>query len=119
MEKVFVVKKVAEKLWAAENGIDATLEQTSELMAGIVEARKDLAISHIVVDPAIGKVAEAMSALAAARHAMIEAHHALNEAKLRIGVRTKIAATDPNMIVVPSLVEDHRVPDMISDRAVG
>jgi hypothetical protein len=82
-------------------------------MAGIVEARKELAISHIVVDPAIGKVAEAMSALAAARHAMIEAHHALNETKLRIGVRTKLAGP------TPSLVEDHRVPDMISDRAVG
>ena len=113
MEKIFVVKRVAEKLWAAENGIDATLEQAAELMSGIVEARKDLQISHIVVDPAIGKVAEAMSALAVARHAMIEAHHALNEAKLRIGVRTKLDGGHP------SLVEDHRVPDMISDRAVG
>ena len=113
MEKIFVVKRVAEKLWAAESGVDATIEQAAALMTGIVEARKDLSISHIVVDPAIGKVAEAMSALAAARHAMIEAHHALNEAKLRIGVRTKMDGPHP------SLVEDHRVPDMISDRAVG
>jgi hypothetical protein len=113
MEKIFVVKRVAEKLWAAENGIDATLEQASELMSGIVEARKDLAISHIVVDPAIGKVAEAMSALAAARHAIIEAHHALNEAKLRIGVRA------PVMGPSPSLVEDHQVPTMISDRVAS
>jgi hypothetical protein len=113
MEKVFVVKRVAEQLWAAEGAIDETLEQTSTLMTGIVEARKDLAISHIVVDPAIGKVAEAMSALAAARHAMIEAHHALNEAKLRIGVRTKLEGPHP------SLIEDHRLPDLVSDRAVG
>ena len=114
MEKIFVVKRVAEKLWAAEDGIDATLEQASMLMSSIVEARKDLGISHIVVDPAIGKVAEAMSALAAARHAVIEAHHALYEAKLRIGVRQKLDGGGH-----PSLVEDHRVPDMISDRAVG
>jgi hypothetical protein len=115
MEKIFVVKRVAEKLWAAEGAIDETLEQTSALMSGIVEARKDLAISHIVVDPAIGKVAEAMSALAAARHAMIEAHHALFEAKLRIGVRTKLDGGTH-----PSLAEDHRVVmDVSSNRAVG
>ena len=115
MEKVFVVKRVAEKLWAAENAIDGTLEQTSALMSGIVEARRDLAISHIVVDPAIGKVAEAMQALAAARHAMIEAHHALYEAKLRIGVRTKMDGGQP------SLAEDHRVvmEEAQTKRAVG
>ena len=114
MEKIFVVKRVAEKLWAAEDGIDATLEQASELMSSIVEARKDLAISHIVVDPAIGKVAEAMSALAAARHAMIEAHHALYETKLRIGVRQKLEGGTH-----PSLAEDHRIVDTPLDRAVG
>jgi hypothetical protein len=117
MEKIFVVKRVAEKLWAAENGIDATLEQTSELMSDIVQARKDLKISHIVVDPAIGKVAEAMSALAAARHAVIEAHHALNEAKLRIGVRAQL--TGPTANLNGSIMEDHRVAPTMVDREVG
>lgn len=111
MEKVFVVKKVAEKLWAAEDAIDATLTQASALMSGIVEARQELRISHIVVDPAVGKVAEAMSALAQARAAMIEAHHALNEAKLRIGVRTKLEGYTPSTIedhILPSEAGDHR-----------
>ena len=89
MEKVFVVKRVAEQTWAAEGAIDETLTKASELMCGIVQARKDLEISHIVLDPAIAKVAESMAALAQARTAMIEAHHALYEVQLRIGVRTK------------------------------
>jgi hypothetical protein len=86
-------------------------------MSGIVEARKDLKSSHIVVDPAIGKVAEAMSALAAARHAMIEAHHALNEAKLRIGVREQLKGATAN--INPSFQEDHRPPVTMTDREVG
>jgi hypothetical protein len=101
MEKAFVVKQVAEKLWAAEGAIDETLAQTSALMSGIVQARQEINVSHIVIDPAVGKVAEAMSALAQARAAMIEAHHALYEAKLRIGVRTKLIG------YTPSVEEDH------------
>lgn len=90
MEKIFVVKGVAEKLWAAEAAIDETLDQATALISSITEARRELEISHIIVDPAISKVAESVAALAQARRAMIEAHHALNEVKLRLGVRTKM-----------------------------
>ncbi len=90
MEKVFVVKKVAEKLWSTENAIDSAIAEAAKLMGGLVEARQELQVSHIVTDAATTKIAESMAALAEARRAMIEAHHALNEAKLRIGVRTKL-----------------------------
>ena len=90
MEKIFVVKKVAEQLWAAENAIDSAIADTARLMGGLVEARQDLQVSHIVTDAATGRIAESMAALAQARTAMVDAHHALYEAKLRIGVRTKL-----------------------------
>ena len=90
MEKIFVVKRVAEKLWASENAIDGALESASVLMADLVAARRDLEISHIVTDAATHKIADAMKAMAEARTALIDAHHALAEAKLRIGVRTKL-----------------------------
>ena len=90
MEKIFVVKRVAEKLWASEEAIDGALESASILMGDLVAARRDLEVSHIVTDAATSKIAEAMKAMADARTAMIDAHHALNEAKLRIGVRTKL-----------------------------
>jgi hypothetical protein len=87
MDKVFVVKRVAEKVASTEAAIDASIEETAGLMSGIIEARRDLQVSHIVVDPAVTKVAAAMNALAEARQAMIEAHHALYEVQLRLGVR--------------------------------
>ncbi len=90
MEKIFVVKRVAEKLWASENAIDGALESTSILMGDLIQARRDLEISHIVTDAATAKIADAMKAMADARTALVEAHHALYETKLRIGVRTKL-----------------------------
>ncbi len=90
MDKVFVVKRVAEQLWRAEDSIDGAMGAASLLMGEVMSARRELQIAHAVVDPATTKVAAAISALADARRAMIEAHEALTEAKLRIGVRTKM-----------------------------
>ncbi len=90
VEKVFVVKGVAEKLWATEDAIDGAIASAAVLMGGLVEARRELEVSHVVTDAATNKIATAMKAMADARSAMIEAHHALYEAKLRIGDRTKL-----------------------------
>lgn len=90
MDKVFVVKRVAEQLWRSEDAIDGAMGAASLLMGEVIEARRELQIAHAVVDPATMKVAAAISALAEARRTMIEAHEALTEAKLRIGVRTKM-----------------------------
>ena len=90
MDKVFVVKRVAEQLWRSEDAIDGAIGAASQLMGDIMEARRELKVAHAVVDPATTKVAAAIAAMAEARRAVIEAHDALNEAKLRIGVRTKM-----------------------------
>lgn len=91
VDKVFVVQGVAKKLWATEEAMDAAIVQASTLMGGIVEARTEIGCSHIVTDPAMAKVAAALASMAEARTALIEAHHALYEAKLRVGVRTKLS----------------------------
>ena len=90
MDKVFVVKRVAEKLWASEETIDAAIADASKLMAGLIEARQEMHVSATVTDAATSKIAQSMAALAEARKAMVEAHHALTETKLRIGVRTRM-----------------------------
>ena len=112
METIFVVKRVAETLWAAEDRMDDAVQQASALMGDIVQARKDLGTSHLLWDASLAKVAEATSALAAARTAMMEAHHALYEVKLRLGVRQKLDGGHP------SVEEDHRVAD-VPVRRVG
>ncbi len=96
MDKAFVVQGVANKLWATESAMDSAICEASTLMAGIMDARKELNCSYFVTDEATTKVAEAISAMSQARHALIEAHSALAEAKLRLGVRTKLVGTAPS-----------------------
>ncbi|MBS0408288.1 MAG: hypothetical protein JSR86_00125 [Proteobacteria bacterium] len=91
MEKVFVAQRVATKLFATENAVDAALAEASELMADMLKARKDLGLAATFGDNAAARVVDAISALSAARTAMVAAHNELNESKLRIGVRTKLA----------------------------
>lgn len=103
MEKVFVAQRVASKLFATENAIDAALAEASELMADMLRARKDLGLSAVVGDGAAAKLVEAIAALGSARTAMVAAHGELNDAKLRIGVRTKLAGYEDK----PTLSTDH------------
>jgi hypothetical protein len=94
VEKVFVAQRVATKLFATENAVDAAMVETAELMADLLKARRELGISAVVGDRAAGKLAEAMAALSEARSAMVEAHSELNETKLRLGIRTKLAGVE-------------------------
>lgn len=94
MEKVFVAQRVATKLFASENAVDAAMVETAELMADLLKARKDLGISAVTGDRAASKLADAMAALSQARSAMVEAHNELSDVKLRIGVRTKMIGVE-------------------------
>jgi hypothetical protein len=94
VEKVFVAQRVATKLFASENAVDAAMVETAELMADLLKARKDLGVSTVVGDRAAAKLAEAMTALSEARSAMVDAHNELNDVKLRIGVRTKMIGVE-------------------------
>jgi hypothetical protein len=90
VEKVFVVKRVASKLYATEAAVDAAMVEVAEMMAELVQARKDLGLSATVAHGASVKVADAMQALMVARTAVVEAHAQLNESRLRLGVRTRM-----------------------------
>lgn len=95
MEKVFVVKRVAAKLHGSEAAIDTAMVQVADLMADMVQARKDLKVSATVASGATDKVMAALAALAEARTVMVAAHAELDEARLRLGVRTKMMGWDP------------------------
>ncbi len=112
MEKVFVAQRVATKLFATENAVDAALAEASELMADMLKARKDLGLSATVGDAAAARLVEAIAALGQARSAMVAAHGELNDAKLRIGVRTKLAGYEAK----PGLSSDQEAVTM---RVVG
>lgn len=90
MEKVFVAKRVAKKLFETEAAVDGALVEAAELMGEMLKARKDVKTSLVFADDVQVKMMEAMKALSEARTAMVAVHNELNEAKLRLGIRTKM-----------------------------
>lgn len=94
MEKVFVVQRVAKKLYATEAAVDGAMTQAAELMADLLQARQDVKVSSVVIEDAAAKIVEAIQALGEARTAMVGAHNELSEIKLRLGVRTKMDFED-------------------------
>jgi len=91
MEKIFVAKRVAEKLWKTEAAIDAAMTETAELLATVLKAPADMGVSLTVVDGTQAKVMEALKALSEARTALVESHHeAYVAATKKIGLRPKM-----------------------------
>lgn len=90
MEKAFVAQRVAKKLFVTEAAVDGALAEASEFMSEMLKARKDVNTSLVFADTAQIKMVEAIRALSEARTAMVAVHNELNEAKLRLGIRTKM-----------------------------
>src|SRR3954471_1064789 len=94
MDKIFVAKNVAKKLFSTEAAVDGALIEATELMGEMLKARQDVNASLIFADDVQVKMMEALKALSEARTAMVGVHGELNEAKLRLGIRTKMDAQD-------------------------
>ena len=94
MDKIFVAKNVANKLFATEAAVDGALIEATELMGEMLKARQDVSVSMVFADDVQVKMMEAMKALSEARSAMVAVHGELNEAKLRLGIRTKMGGAD-------------------------
>jgi hypothetical protein len=94
MEKAFVAQRVAKKLFSTEAAVDGALMEAAELLSEMLQARKDVKTSLVFADDVQVKMMEAMKALSEARTAMVGVHAELNEAKLRLGIRTKMGGED-------------------------
>jgi hypothetical protein len=90
MEKVFVATRVVKKLVETEEAVDLAFAEAAELMSVMLKARKDVGADLKFADDAQAKLMEAMAALSDARTAMVGVHTQLGEAKLRLGIRTKL-----------------------------
>lgn len=99
MEKAFVAQRVATKLFATEAAVDKAMVEATELMADMLKARQDVNASLVFADEAQVKLMDAIRALSEARSAMVGVHGQLGEAKLRLGIRTKmIGELDKNLL---------------------
>jgi hypothetical protein len=94
-DKMMTAQGVANRLFSAEAAVDGALGEASRLMGELMSARQELRIAAQTGDAAVSKVAEAVATLAAARHALVEAHGELTDAKLRIGIRTRMIGEHP------------------------
>jgi hypothetical protein len=90
MEKVFVAQRVAKKLFVTEAAVDQALAEAADFMSEVLKARKDVNTSMVFADDVQVKLMDAMKALSEARTAMVSVHNELEEAKLRLGIRTKM-----------------------------
>jgi hypothetical protein len=91
MEMVFVAQRVAKKLFTTEAAVDGAMVEAAELLSEMLKARKDVKVSMVFADDVQVKMMDAIKALSEARTAMVGVHNELNEAKLRLGIRTKMA----------------------------
>ena len=90
MEKVFVAQRVAKKLFTTEAAVDGAMVEAADLLSEMLKARQDVNASMVFADDVQVKMMEAIKALSEARTAMVGVHNELNEAKLRLGIRTKM-----------------------------
>jgi hypothetical protein len=80
-------QKVADRLFAVENAIDAAVRSAAELTAVMPEARTDARLSAVIGQDALDQAAEAFALLVQARRAMVATHNKLEETRIRIGLR--------------------------------
>jgi hypothetical protein len=95
MDKALVAQRVASRLFAMENAVDAAILEASQLMTACMEARREVGFAATLGTEAVSKIATVLAELSEARQACVAAHHELNDAKLRLGVRTRMIGTGP------------------------
>lgn len=86
MNKVEVVKSIAEKLFAAEEAVDMAMVRNTQLLEGIIVGRRELNVAATTAELAQTRVAEAVAALSEARRAVMAAHAGLKNVQVRLGV---------------------------------
>ena len=95
MERALVAQQLANKLFASENAIDQAIAEASLLVSELVRTRQEFGVSAVFADESFTKATASLAALGQARTAMVAVHHDLNDAKLRMGIRTKMAGAEP------------------------
>lgn len=77
---------LAERLWSAEQAVDAALGEAAALMALLPRARREAALAATVAQPAFSAAADSVAALARARGDLVEAHRTLAALARKLGL---------------------------------
>ncbi len=112
MDRAIIAQRVATKLFATENAVDAAILEASQLLAGLIEARNEIGFSAVlgtaseVADqpPLIGLSLATMAAGAALRRPRL----------LRAGVRMLAS----ELVATASLIEPSLSPASARSRSL-
>ncbi len=77
---------LAERLWSAEQAVDAALGEAATLMALLPQARREAALAATVAQPVFSAAADSVAALARARGDLVEAHRTLAALARKLGL---------------------------------
>jgi hypothetical protein len=88
MDRAFVAPHVTQLVHNAEASIEAAMQEVMKLHAGLVQARADLGISAVALEPAMSDVLAAITGLGAGQAALTAGHSKLDRVRKALGLRT-------------------------------
>lgn len=86
MEKIEVLHTVADELFATERAVDDAIAQATDMVATMIQARRDANLSAVVGAEAQAKMMEAIAALGAARSAVVASHAEMARVQRLVGL---------------------------------
>lgn len=86
MDKLEVMRTVVDDLYATERSIDDAIAQSTDFVATMIQARRDVNLSAVVGAEAQSKMMEAVAALGVARNAVVAAHADLAKVQRLVGL---------------------------------
>ncbi|WP_296820008.1 hypothetical protein [Brevundimonas sp.] len=86
MEKTEILKIVADDLFATEKAVDDAIAQATDMIATMIQARRDANLSAVVGAEAQAKMIEAVAALGAARSAVVASHAEMAKVQRLVGL---------------------------------
>lgn len=86
MSRTLAAESLARRLYGAENALDAALRDTSELLAGLTQARAEAGLSATTGRSVYRHVATSIEALVSAREGLCAAHDDLGRLARVLGI---------------------------------
>lgn len=86
MEKIEILHTVADELFATEKAVDDAIAQASDMLATLIQGRRDMNLSAVVGADAQAKVMDAIAAMGQARTAVVAAHADLAKVQRAVGL---------------------------------
>lgn len=87
-EHLFTAKRIAKRLFALEDMIDATLAEAMTFGAELPRARASMKMPGVMGQPAVDAASGIIAALTEARRQMVKLHEGLDETRGQLGFQT-------------------------------